>query len=115
MLTQVTVEAQNGGTAVAIWNPTLPVSKTTQTRKAPFLPQVTSTYNATTTTLTVRFPATSQGGKVEIYRNGAKVVSASAAAGATLNYVLRNYGKGNYTVVVSNGKTVVYSGSCNVK
>jgi hypothetical protein len=63
--------------------------------------------------LTVKFPANCQGCKVEIYRNGAKVVSANA--GATLNYVLRNYGKGNYTIVVSSGNTVVYSNSVTVK
>ncbi|MBR6082331.1 MAG: hypothetical protein IKP62_05330 [Salinivirgaceae bacterium] len=73
-----------------------------------------ATYNSGSTELTVNFPATN-GGKVEIYRNGTLVVSANASAGATLNYILRNYGTGNYTVVVSCGNTVVYSNSVEVK
>ncbi|MBR6082801.1 MAG: hypothetical protein IKP62_07750 [Salinivirgaceae bacterium] len=71
-------------------------------------------YNSASTSLTVKFPATS-GGKVEIYRNGAKVVTANAAAGAMLSYTLRNYGRGNYTVIVSSRNTVVYCRSMNVK
>lgn len=52
---------------------------------------------------------------MEIYRNGTLVVSVNASAGATLCYTLRNYGTGNYTVVVSSGNTVVYSNSVEVK
>ncbi len=74
----------------------------------------TTSYNSATTTLTVKFPATN-GGKVEIYRNGAKVVNVNAAAGAMLSYTLRNYGRGNYTVIVRNRNTVVYYNSMNVK
>ncbi len=73
-----------------------------------------ATYNSGSTELTVNLPATN-GGKVEIYRNGTLVVSVNASAGATLNYILRNYGTGNYTVVVSCGNTVVYSNSVEVK
>lgn len=73
-----------------------------------------ATYNDATTALTVKFPATC-GGKIEIYRNGAKVVSTNTPAGAMLCYMLRNYGKGNYTVIVSSGNTVVYSRSMMVK
>lgn len=76
--------------------------------------QPTILYNSSTTTLTVKMPSITSG-KVEIYRNGAKVVDASIPANATLNFVLRNYGKGNYTVVVSRGNTVVYCRSMNVK
>ena len=76
-------------------------------------PQVS--YNSTSTVLNVTFSASSQGGKVEIYRNGVKVVNITAPAGASLSYVLRNYGKGDYTVIVSQGNTVVYSGSYNVE
>ncbi len=72
-------------------------------------------YNSTTTALNVSFLSNSQGGKVEIYRNGTKVVSTNASAGAMLCYMLRNYGKGNYTIVVSSGKTVVYSNNVTVK
>ena len=74
-----------------------------------------ASYNSATTVLTVSFPANGQGGKVEIYRNGIKVVNAVVQAGASLNYMLRNYGKGNYTIIVSSGKTVVYNGNYIVK
>ena len=76
-------------------------------------PQVS--YNSTSTVLNVSFSGNSQGGKVEIYRNGVKVVNTTAPAGASLSYVLSNYGKGDYTVIVSSGNTVVYSGNYNVK
>lgn len=72
-------------------------------------------YNSVSTVLNVSFPSDSQGGKVEIYRNGTKVVNANAAAGATLVYTLRNYGNGCYTIVVSSGSTVVFTGNYNVK
>ena len=71
-------------------------------------------YNSASTTLTVKFPATS-GGKVEIYRNDSKVVSTATPAGASLSFVLRNYGAGNYTVIVSQGNTVVYNRTMKVK
>ena len=76
-------------------------------------PQVS--YNFASTVLNVSFPGNGQGGKVEIYRNGAKEVNVVAPAGASLSYVLRNYGAGSYTIVVSCGKTVVYSNSVVVK
>ena len=72
-------------------------------------------YNSVSTVLNVSFPSNSQDGKVEIYRNGTKVVSTNASAGATLVYNLRNYGGGSYTVVVSSGSTVVFTGNYNVK
>lgn len=75
---------------------------------------ISATYNSCSTLLTVKFPVTS-GGKVEIYRNGVKVVNTSAAAGASLSYVLRNYGKGNYTIIVSCGNTVVYNNNVVIK
>ncbi|MBO7478373.1 MAG: hypothetical protein J6U04_10625 [Salinivirgaceae bacterium] len=64
--------------------------------------------------MTVKFPPTN-GGRVEIYRNGTKVIRSSAMPGATLNYVLRNYGKGNYTVIVSQGSSAVYYKNVIVK
>ena len=72
-------------------------------------------YNPTSTVLNVEFPTNGQGGKVEIYRNGALVVRAKAPAGTSLCYMLRNYGKGEFTVIVSQGNTVVYSNSVIVK
>ncbi len=74
-----------------------------------------ASYNPSSTVLNVSFPFNGQGGKVEIYRNGTKVVSTNASAGAMLCYMLRNYGKGNYTVIVSSGNTVVYSNCVIVK
>ena len=74
-----------------------------------------ASYNSATTVLTVSFPNNGQGGKVEIYRNGVKVVDTKATAGASLSYLLRDYGKGNYSIVVSSGKTIVYSKQVTVK
>ena len=71
-------------------------------------------YNASTTTLTVKMPAITSG-KVEIYRNGVKVVDATVAAGSNFFFVLRNYGAGNYKVIVSYGNTVVYGKTMKVK
>ena len=82
-------------------------------------PKPTSTpkvsYNTSSTALNVSFPGNSQGGKVEIYHNGVRVVSASAPAGTSLSYVLLNYGKGDYTIIVSQGNMVVYSNNVIVK
>ena len=72
-------------------------------------------YNSTSTVLNVSFPVNSQGGKVEIYSNGIKVVNATVPAGASLNYVLRNYGKGEYTIIVSQGNMVVYNRTMKVR
>ena len=90
-----------------------PTHRGIQTKRQNSNPIVT--YDASSTALTVKFPTANCGGKVEIYRYGAKVVSANAPAGATLCYMLRNYGRGNYTVMVSSGNTVVYSRSIMVK
>lgn len=76
-------------------------------------PQVS--YNSASTVLNVLFSGNGQGGKVEIYRSGVKVVNTSAPADASLSFVLRNYGKGDYTVIVSSGNTVVYSNYVTVK
>lgn len=73
------------------------------------------TYNSASTALNVAFPANGQGGKVEIYRNGAKVIDATAAAGTNLSYMLRDYGNGSYIIVVSSGNTVVYSNNVEVR
>lgn len=92
-----------------------PAQQTPPIRKCPKrVNPASATYNSGSTELTVNLPATN-GGKVEIYRNGVKVVDATAVAGANLSFVLRNYGTGNYTVVVSCGNTVVYSNNVEVK
>lgn len=72
-------------------------------------------YNNVSTVLSVSFPTRGQGGRVEIYRNGTKVVNAAAPAGASLSYVLRKYGIGSYTIIVSSGMAVVYNNTVEVK
>ena len=76
-------------------------------------PQVS--YNTASTVLNVSFPTNGQGGKVEIYRNGIKVVNTTAPAGTSLCYMLRNYGKGEFKIAVSQGNSVVYSKQVTVK
>jgi len=99
-----TVQAQDNDPTVILIPP----------HKSPDQQFVSVNYNQATTQLNVVFCA-EQGGKVEIYRNGTLVVGTNAPAGASLSYVLSNYGRGNYTVVVSCGKTVVYYGNHVVK
>ena len=72
-------------------------------------------YNTASTVLNVSFPTNGQGGKVEIYRNGIKVVNTTAPAGTSLCYMLRNYGKGEFKIAVSQGNSVVYSKQVTVK
>ena len=114
LMTETTVEALNQSGSGPIWFPPPPKGNS-QKSKVQNYSYAIATYNASTTVLTVRFPANGQSGKVEIYRNGVKVVNTSAAAGVSLSYVLRNYGKGNYTIIVSQGNTVVYSNNVEVK
>jgi hypothetical protein len=52
---------------------------------------------------------------VEVYRDGAKVAGITANAGTTFSCVLREYGEGNYTVIVSSGNTVVDSRNFTVR
>ena len=72
-------------------------------------------YNSVSTVLNVAFPTNDQGGKIEIYRNGTRVVGVKAPAGTSLCYMLRNYGKGEYIIIVSQGNSVVYSKQVTVK
>lgn len=72
-------------------------------------------YNASSTLLTVKFPSNSQGGTVEVFRDGTKVAGIIANAGTTFSCVLREYGTGNYNVIVSNGNTVLDSKNFTVK
>ena len=75
----------------------------------------TVSYDATSTVLTVKFSPNSQGGTVEVYHNGAKVAGITANAGTTFSCVLREYGEGDYTVIVSSGNTVVDSRNFTVR
>ena len=72
-------------------------------------------YNASSTLLTVKFPSNSQGGTVEVFRDGTKVAGITTKGGTTFSCRLREYGAGNYAVIVSNGKTVVDSKNYIVK
>lgn len=114
LMTETTVEALNQSATGTIWVPPPPKGNSPKT-KVPNYSYAIAAYNASTTALTIMFPANGQSGKVEIYRNGVKVVDATATAGANLSFVLRSYGKGNYTIIVSQGNTVVYSNSVEVK
>ena len=75
----------------------------------------TVTYDEASTALTVRFQSNSQGGTVEVYHDDEKVVGVTANSGTTFSCILREYGEGNYNVIVSNGNTVVESKNFAVK
>lgn len=75
----------------------------------------TVSYNSLSTVLTVKFCQISQSGTVEVYRDGAKVAGITTKGGTTFSCRLREYGAGNYAVIVSNGKTVVDSKNYIVK
>ena len=75
----------------------------------------TVNYDTASTTLTVKFQSNSQRGTVEGYRDDEKVAGITANSGTTFSCILREYGDGNYNVIVSNGNTVVESKSFAVK
>ena len=66
-------------------------------------------YDASTTVLTVNFADKSTGGTVEVFCNGAKVTGITAGGGTTFSCILKDYGEGDYDIIVSSGNTVVYS------
>lgn len=68
---------------------------------------VAVSYDATSTVLTVKFSSQSKGGVVDVYLNGAKVAGVTANSGTTFSCRLREYGTGNYNVIVSSGNTVI--------
>ncbi|MBO4771631.1 MAG: hypothetical protein J5595_03720 [Bacteroidales bacterium] len=72
-------------------------------------------YDAASTILTVKFPSNSQGGTVEVFRNGTKVAGVTANSGTTFSCRLCEYGTGNYNVIVSNGNTVIDSKNFTVR
>ena len=63
----------------------------------------------------VKFSSSSHGGMVDVYRDGEKVAGVTANSGTTFSCILREYGDGNYNVIVSNGNTVVESKNFTVK
>lgn len=72
-------------------------------------------YDEASTMLTVQFSSYSHGGTVEVYHDGEKVAGITANSGTTFGCVLREYGTGNYNVIVSNGNTVIYSKNFTVR
>ena len=75
----------------------------------------TVSYDEASTTLTIKFQSNSQGGTVEVYHDDEKVAGITANSGTTFSCILREYGEGNYNVIVSNGNTVMESKSFAVK
>lgn len=97
-------------------NDTVKTIKTARPHKCPKpTMSVQVSYNSASTTLNVSIPTNGQVGRIEIYRNGTKVINISAPAGASLSYVLRKYGIGSYAIIVSSGKTVVYNNCVEVR
>ncbi len=72
-------------------------------------------YDEASTALTVKFCQISQSNTVEVYRDGAKVAGITTNGGTTFSCRLREYGEGNYAVIVSNGKTVVETKNFTVR
>lgn len=72
-------------------------------------------FDAVSTVLTVKFPSKLQSGTVEVYRDGAKVAGITTNGGTTFSCILREYGDGNYNVIVSNGNTVIDSKNFTVR
>jgi len=72
-------------------------------------------YDSSTTVLTVNFPQNSNGGTVEVLRNGAKVAGITAGGGTTFSCRLKDYGVGDYNIIVSRDNTVVYSKNITVR
>ena len=84
-------------------------------RPTPNKPTANVSYDASTTTLTVKFLSNSRRGTVDVYRNGAKVAGVTANSGTIFSCKLREYGMGNYNVIISNGNTVIGSKNYIVK
>jgi len=72
-------------------------------------------YDASSTVLTVQFTSNLHGSTVDVYRDGEKVAGITANSGTTFSCVLREYGVGNYNVIVSNGNTVIDSKNFTVR
>lgn len=76
---------------------------------------VSVSYDDSSTLLTVNFPSNTEGGTVEVYREGLKVSAMTAGGGTTFSCMLNDYGEGDYDIIVSNGNTVVYSRNISVR
>ncbi len=83
--------------------------------KPAFKSSVRMSYDESSTLLTVNFPQNSNGGTVDVYREGLKVSAMTAGSGTTFSCTLKDYGEGDYDIIVSNGNTVVYSKNVTVR
>ena len=70
---------------------------------------VSVSYDESSTILTVYFSQYSDDSTVEVFHNGAKVTGITAGGGTTFSCILKDYGLGDYDIIVSRGNTVVYS------
>jgi len=66
-------------------------------------------YDESSTILIVYFSQYSEDSTVEVFCNGAKVTGITAGGGTTFSCILKDYGEGDYDIIVSRGNTVVYS------
>lgn len=83
--------------------------------KRPDSRAITVSFDASSTVLTVKFPSNSQSSTAEVFREGMKVTGVTANGGTTFSCKLRDYGTGNYNVIVSSGNTVIDSRNYTVK
>lgn len=81
----------------------------------PIKSSVNVSYNISTTVLTVSFSSISNGGTVEVYRDGVIVAGITAGGGTTFSCLLNDYGEGDYYIIVSQGNTVVYSKNITIR
>ncbi len=70
---------------------------------------VNVSYDDSSTLLAVNFPSNTEGGTVEVFCNGSKVAGITTGGSTTFSCILKNYGEGDYDIIVSRGNTVVYS------
>ncbi len=118
-LTLVTIRsnAQNGTNSYGTndIDPTKQPDPTGKIINKPIKSSVNVSYNISTTVLTVSFSSISNGGTVEVYRDGVIVAGITAGGGTTFSCMLNDYGEGDYNIIVSQGNTVVYSKNITIR
>jgi len=72
-------------------------------------------YDDSSTLLTVNFPSNTEEGTVEVFCNGSKVAGITTGGSTTFSCILKDYGEGDYDIIVSRGNTVVYSRNITVR
>lgn len=75
----------------------------------------TISYDEASTMLMVNFSSNSHGSAVEVLHDGAQVADITANSGTTFSCILRDYGEGNYTVIVFSSSTVIETKNFTVK